>query len=540
MVGFVSIVGAGPWDPELLTLAGRERLSRADVVIADYLVNPALLMHCPPHAEVIQRVRGPRQGPSIEPRLNQDRVNELLVEHARAGRFVVRLKGGDPMVFGRGAEEAEVLREAGIDFELVPGVSAALAAPEAAGIPVTHRGHTPAVCLVSGFEAYEKSGLSVAWEHLANSAGTLVLMMSVKNCRQNADRLVAAGRAPDTPVAVVRWGTRGIQRTVVGTLATIADDIAREGIRAPAVMVVGDVVRRREKVAWFERRPLYGRRVVVTRARRQAGELLHALAAQGADAVAFPCLDVAPPTDTTPLDQAVATLSPDATARPYGLIISSPNGAAALQAALDRTGLDARALAGVAVAAIGTGTARSLEQQGLRPDLVPDRARSEGLIDLLREREVLDRRWLHLRADEGRGLLAHAIEAAGGTLETVVAYRVVRPSVPGLLLRSLLDPGRGGEGVDAITFASGRTARHFMETLTEAHGEATARNVLERARVIALGPVTRDAIEALGVRVDQVARNPGTSAMVQAVVEALDQAPDQASDQAPDQAPDHE
>ena len=188
MAGFVSIVGAGPWDPELLTLAGRERLSRADVVIADYLVNPALLMHCRADAEVIQRVRGPRQGPAIEARLNQERVNELLVEHASAGRFVVRLKGGDPMVFGRGAEEAEVLREAGIEFELVPGVSAALAAPEAAGIPVTHRGHTPAVCLVSGFEAYQKTGLAVAWEHLANSAGTLVLMMSVKNCRQNAGR----------------------------------------------------------------------------------------------------------------------------------------------------------------------------------------------------------------------------------------------------------------------------------------------------------------------------------------------------------------
>ncbi len=506
MAGFVSIVGAGPWDPELLTLAGRERLSRADVVIADYLVNPALLMHCPAHAQIIQRVRGPRQGPAIEARLNQDRVNELLVEHARSGRFVVRLKGGDPMVFGRGAEEAEVLRDAGIDFELVPGVSAALAAPEAAGIPVTHRGHTPAVCLVSGFEAYQKTGLAVAWEHLANSAGTLVLMMSVKNCRQNAEKLVEAGRAPDTPVAVVRWGTRGIQRTVVGTLATIADDVEREGIRAPAVMVVGDVVRQRDKVAWFERRPLYGRRVVVTRAHRQAAEQLHALAAQGADAVAFPCLELAPPEDLSPLDAGVARLAPGATDRPAGLIVSSPNGAEALQGALERLGLDARDLAGLLVAAIGTGTARALRQQGLRADLLPDRARSEGLIDLLRDRALLGQRWIHLRADEGRGLLAAAVAEAGGHLETVLAYRTVRPAVPELLLRSLLPPEQGGERVDAITFA---------------HGEAMARDVLARAKVVALGPVTRDAIEALGVRVHAIARNPGSDAMVQAVVDAI-------------------
>ncbi len=517
MSGFVALVGAGPWDPELLTLAARDRLTRADVVIVDYLVNPAILMHCRPEAEILQRVRGPHSG-TEELKLNQRRVNELMVEHARAGRYVVRLKGGDPMMFGRGAEEATHLRAHGIEFEFVPGVSSPIAAPEAAGIPITHRDHTPSVSFVSGYEAYEKAGLAVAWDHLANSAGTLVLMMSVKNARENAERLVVAGRSPDTPTAVIRWGTRGIQRTVVGTLADIADRIVAEGIRAPAVMVVGDVVALREQISWYEQRPLFGRRVVVTRAARQSGGLVHLLAARGADAVAFPCLDfiAAPIEQQHALDRALAKLSDYA-----GVIISSPNGVEALFAGLARSNLDARAFAGKQVTAIGTGTANALIDRGLRPDLVPDRARSEGLIATLREHGLLEARWLQLRADEGRDLLGKAIAKAGGRLDLIVGYQAVRPRVPALLLNSLLPVERGGEGFDAICFASGRTARHFLETFGEAHGEAAARDSLARTKVVALGPVTADAIAALGVRVDAVAEQPSEQGLCDAVEEIL-------------------
>lgn len=516
MSGFVSLVGAGPWDPELLTLAARDRLERADVVIVDYLVNPAVLLHCRPGAEILQRARGPHGGTGGQ--LDQRRVNALMVEHAQAGRYVVRLKGGDPMVFGRGAEEASYLRERGVEFEFVPGVSSPIAAPEAAGIPITHRDHTPSVSFVSGYEAYEKAGLAVAWEHLANSAGTLVLMMSVGHARDNAERLIAAGRSPTTPTAVVRWGTRGIQRTVVGTLADIADRIAEAGIRAPAVMIVGEVVELRDRIAWYERRPLFGRRVVVTRAAGQATGLVNVLAAAGADAVAFPCLEFAPAleADQRALDRALANL------REYaGVIVSSPNGVDALVAGLARARLDARAFAGKQVAAIGTGTAEALIQRGLVPDLVPDQARSEGLIDTLRERGLLGVRWLQLRADEGRDLLAKAILEAGGSLELIVGYQTVRPRLPAMLLSSLLPVDRGGEGFDAICFASGRTARHFLEIFGEAHGDDVARDLLSRAKVIAIGPVTAAAIEALGVRVDAVANEQSERGLAEAVSRAL-------------------
>ncbi len=512
MGGFVSIVGAGPWDPGLLTLAGRERLSRAEVVIVDYLVNPALLTHCPAGVEIIQRMAGPHDGQ----KLDQAAINELMVRHARAGSRVVRLKGGDPMLFGRGAEEGSYLREHGVRFEYVPGVSAAIAAPEAAGIPVTHRDHTPAVCVVSGFEAYDKAGLGIEWEHLAKSAGTLVLLMSVKNCARNAAKLIAAGRDPATPAAVVRWGTRGIQRTIVATLATIGERVVQAGIRPPAVMIVGEVVDRRSELQWFERRPLFGRRVVITRPRHQTSALLQLLASEGADAVAFPSLEVAPPEDTAALDRAVERVS-----EYDGLILSSPNGVDALVGALDRNDVDIRALASVRVAAIGAGTATSCWRFGLRPDIVPEHASSEGLRDALASLGQLDRRWLHIRAAEGRELLGEAIQEAGGRLDVVVGYRTVRPRVPEMLARSLLSPADGGEGFDAVCFASGKAARHFLASLREAHGEATARALVEAARVITLGPVTRAAVEALGVRVDAVAAEASDRGLVDAVIGLL-------------------
>jgi uroporphyrinogen III methyltransferase/synthase len=523
MTGFVSIVGAGPWDPGLVTVAALDRLRRADVVIVDYLANPALLLHCRPDVVVLQRTAGPRGQRSVEASgahawmPEQDDVNRLLVEHARAGRRVVRLKGGDPCMFGRGGEEAEALHAEGIAFELVPGVSSPIAAPECAGIPVTHRHHTPAVTFVSGWEAYEKSGLEVAWTHLAQSAGTIVLMMSVRNARENAARLVEAGRPAETPAAVVRWGTRGIQQTIVGTLADIADRIDAEGLRPPAVMVVGDVVKRRAAVAFMESRPLFGRRIAVTRALQDSARLCSSLAELGADVVPVPALAIAPPEDPEALASALQGL-------PHahdGVILSSAHGVDALVDTLQEHDRDVRALAGLTVMAVGRATARACRRRGLVPDIVASSPRTEGMIDALADRGVLGLRWLHVRADEGRAELGDAIEDAGGQYTLAIGYRTIAPVLPTMLVRSLLPPEEGGEGLHGVAFGSGKAARHLLAMLVEASSEEAARRVLGGAKIVAIGPVTAAEIERLGFAVAAVAASPSDEAVTAALLDVL-------------------
>ena len=515
--GFVSIVGAGPGDPELVTLAARDRLVAADVVIADYLANPALLLWCRPDCQILQRRRGPRSDAPLPEGflpLRQSAVNEAMIEHAGRGRHVVRLKGGDPCLFGRGGEEAVALAQAGIAYELVPGVTSPIAAPQAAGIPVTHRDFTPAVTFVSGFEAYDKAGLSVAWTHLARSAGTIVLMMSIGNARENARRLIDAGRDPSTPAAVVRWGTRGIQRTIVGTLDDIGDRLEQAGFRPPAVLVVGDVVSLRDTIA-SARGPLAGCRVAVTRSFSQGQPLSQALARLGADVVPVPCLAFEPPDDPQALHAALRRIETDFD----GVILSSPNGVRATFDAMLDAELDLRVLAGKLVAAIGPATARACRERGIVADIVAQRARGEGLVEALGDR--LSRRWLYARADEGRAVVPDAIAQAGGTCEIALAYRAVRPRVPALLLLSMLPASEGGEDVDAVCFASGKTARHFVQTATEHLGEAATQALLRRAAIVSLGPVTTAAIEAMGLSVAATARAPTTQGMVDAITRAL-------------------
>ena len=512
MVGFVSIVGAGPGNPELLTLAGQRRLARGDVIIADYLVNPLLLLHCRPDAVIHQRVAGPRHGA----RLDQATVNAMLVEHGLAGRHVVRLKGGDPCMFGRGGEEAQVLAEHGIPFEFIPGVTSPIAAAEAAGIPVTHRDHTPAVTFVSGFEAYEKAGLQVAWQHLAQSAGTLVFLMGIKNVAMNLQRLVDAGRAADTPAAAVRWGTRGIQRTVVGTVSDLAHRIERAGLRPPAIIVVGDVVRLRQEIEWFDQRPLFGRRIVVTQPWADAGALVDRLIRDGADVVAIPCLHIAELEARECYALAAAIERKD---EYDGLILSSARGVKALFRAIDRAGYDIRRLAGHALAVIGPATAAACRAHGLVPDVIPDDPRSEGLVAALGDRDWLGRRWLHVRGPRGRDLLERAIVAAGGEYRLAQAYEVSGPPLSETNLRTLLPADEGGEGVDWIIFSSGFAAEHFCHGATEVLGAAAFERLQQEAAAIVIGPATKQAVTATGFRVAAVATEPSEQGLLAAAVQ---------------------
>jgi uroporphyrinogen III methyltransferase / synthase len=455
----VHLVGAGPGDPGLLTVRARELISRADVVLHDRLIPPEALEGVREDAVVID-VGKQGGGPQVP----QERTNALLVEHGRAAGCVVRLKGGDPFVFGRGGEEALVLREAGIPFEVVPGVTAGIAAPAYAGIPVTHRELASGVAFVTGHEDPAKPETALDWPALAAFPGTLVFYMGVRALPRIAEQLVAGGRPADQPVAVVERGTLPGQRTLLATLADVAGRTVAEGIRAPAVTLVGDVAALRASLAWQEARPLHGRTVAVTRARAQASALAARFRDLGAAVVEAPAIRI------RPLDAQL----PDP--RGYDLLcVTSPNGAEHLFAHLR----DARALAGVTVAAIGPGTARALRARGVEPDVVPERAVAEGLVEALADVPV--RRALVARAAEGRDVLPDALRARGAEVDVVALYETVPEP---------LDPAarEAAAAADYLLFTSASSVRFYV----------AAGGALTGPRLASIGPATSAALREAG------------------------------------------
>jgi uroporphyrinogen III methyltransferase/synthase len=460
--GIVYLVGAGPGDPGLLTLRAMELIASADVVLYDRLIPPEALAHARPDAKLIY-VGKEGEGP----RVSQDDTHRLLLEHARAGRRVVRLKGGDPFVFGRGGEEALVLAEAGVRFEVVPGVTAGVAAPAYAGIPVTHRDAASAVAFVTGHEARSEA---IDWPALARFPGTLVFYMGVRALPRIAERLVAEGRSPDHPVAVVERGTLPGQRTVLATLADVAERAAAAEIRPPAITVVGDVARLAAQLAWLEERPLQGRTVAVTRARAQASELAARLRSLGATVVEAPAIRI----------ESLDTPLPPV--RDYDLVcVTSPNGAELL---LDRLH-DARDLAGVRVAAIGPGTARALRERGVEPDLVPARAVAEGLVEALAGKRF--ERVLIARAAAGRDVLPDALRARGAHVDVVALYETVP--------EPLDDATRtAAAAADYLLFTSASAVRFFVA--------AAGAETLRGPRVVSIGPATSDALREHGADPD--------------------------------------
>jgi len=464
----VALVGAGPGDPGLLTRRGAELLAAADVVVYDRLANPALLELAPPDALRISVGKAPGQ---VE--MAQDEINAVLVQHGIAGRAVVRLKGGDPFVFGRGGEEAEVLAAAGVDFEIVPGITSALAAPAYAGIPVTHRGLSTHVTVVTGHEDPTKGSSDVDWEALARAGGTLVVLMGAGNLTAIVERLIVGGLAPDTPVAAVRHGTRPDQTAVRATLGTIAD----AGVRSPSAIVIGAVAGL--DLRWFEDRPLLGKRVVVTRAREQASELRSRLEALGAEVLELPVIAIEPLAFKLP-----------ALHRYAWLVFTSANGVAVFfDRGLAGASLDARALAPVRVAAIGPGTAAALATRGVRADLVPERFVAESLLEGFPAPGTPGERILLARAEQARDVLPDGLAGHGYEVEVLNLYRtVVAEPDPDALARV-----RAGD-VDAITFTSSSTVTNFLDVV----GPLPDPQPL----VVSIGPVTTATATERGLRVD--------------------------------------
>jgi uroporphyrinogen III methyltransferase / synthase len=484
--GVVYLVGAGPGDPGLMTARSLDLIAAADTIFYDRLIPPGALDGARADAELVYVGKAPDR-----PSIPQDEIGERLIDAARSDRSVVRLKGGDPFVFGRGAEEGEALREAGIEFEVVPGLTAGVAATAYAGIPVTHRDDASAVAFVTGHESPEKDDPALDWQALARFPGTLVFYMGVKQLRANAAALIESGRSSEEPAAAVERGTMEGQRTATATLGTLADAVEREGIGAPALIVVGPVVARREALAWRERRPLHAKRVVVTRARAQASGLASALRDLGAGVVELPAIRIEPRIESEEVRAAIGRIGE------YALVcLTSPNGAHLLFEAMRDAGLDARALGGnprssmdhgqTTVAAIGPGTARALEEHGIRADIVPGRFVAEALVEAVEGIEVEGRRVLVARAAEARSVLPDALRERGAEVDVASLYETVREA-PG---PEAIEAARSA---DYVTFTSSSTVRN----LTEALGDRFPVG----ARVVSIGPITSEAVREVGLEV---------------------------------------
>jgi uroporphyrinogen III methyltransferase/synthase len=475
--GTVYLVGAGPGDPGLVTRRALDLVREADAIVYDRLIPAGLVGESRPDAELHYAGKEPGK-PSME----QVAINALLVELGRGGKSVVRLKGGDPFVFGRGGEEAQALAEAGVPFEVVPAVTSGIAAPAYAGIPVTHRDEASAVALITGHEDPAKPESAIDWDALAHFPGTLVFYMGVKQLPEIAKRLMEAGRDADMPAAVIERGTLPGQRAVVATLGTIAQRVADEDVKPPAITLVGSVARLADEIAWLEQRPLHGRTIAVTRARAQASGLAQRLTRLGADVVETPAIRIEPRPVTGDVAQAAREIGSFAV-----VCVTSPNGASLLLDAVEAVGGDARSFAGVEVAAIGPGTAAELARRGIRPDIVADVSTAEGLLDALAPVYLIGERVLVARASEARDALPDGLRRRGADVVVVPLYDTVAEQLDEAQLAAV-------ERADFVTFTSSSTVRFFMQAIGD-------RGLPNGARVVSIGPVTSATARELGLDV---------------------------------------
>lgn len=498
----VALLGAGPGNPGLLTVRAAELLTRADLVLYDRLVPVRLLDHVPARCQriCVDSLHGthPERWPEIY---------QIMIDAARQGQRVVRLKGGDPFVFGRGGEEAEALRHAGIPYEIVPGVTAALGAGAFAGIPLTHRGHVSAVAFVTGHEKPDKTDSFLDWPALARFPGTLVVYMGMARLPHIIEQLIAHGKAAQTPAAAIHWATTGRQRTVTASLQDLPAAVQQAGLKAPSLVIIGSVVSLREELAWFESRPLLGKRILVTRPRHQASDLMAQLEELGAVVSLAPAVEIREPADWSPVDRALANL-----AAYQWLVFTSVNGVDALIRRLLQVGRDLRALAPLCLAAIGPATADALRRYHLAPDLIPTVFDSESLASALRER-VAGQRVLLARADRGREVLREQL-AQVAEVEQIAVYSQVDALEPEY---EVLDPLRQGE-IDYVTLTSSNIARSLIHALDEPTLQRIRSGTVQ---LVSISPVTSATIRALGLPVTAEAREYTADGIVQALIASI-------------------
>jgi len=541
----VYLVGAGPGDPGLLTIKGLECVRKADVIVYDRLAHPSILAEAKPGAELIYVGKA-----SSAHTMTQDDINALLVEKAREGKIVTRLKGGDPFVFGRGGEEAETLHEAGIPFEIVPGITSAIAVPAYAGIPVTHRGLCCTLGIITGHEDPAKAESSIKWDKIATGIDTIVFLMGVENLPNIVRNLVDNGRDPSTPIALIRWGTRTEQETITGVLSDIVEKVKTADFKAPAITIVGEVVNLREKLRWFDNRPLFGKRVLVTRGRDQAGALSDLLREHGAEPIEFPVIRIRPITSadrsgtTCPgptvnedgpgyvipdpsaydpedglgyviLDPSVydpedgpGYVIPDPSAYDW-LLLTSANGVRATLGYLLSTGRDIRALVGPRIGAIGPKTAEELRKLGVRVDFTPTEFVAEAVVDQFPE-DPSGKRILILRAAEAREVLPEKLTERGAIVDVVPIYRTELEQSDAARVREMLLNGE----IDIITFTSSSTVTNFIELI----GEDAAKQLPPSVQIACIGPITAKTAEECGLKPTVIAGEYTIEGLVKAIL----------------------
>jgi uroporphyrinogen III methyltransferase / synthase len=489
--GMVYLIGAGPGDPGLLTIRAKECIETADVVVYDYLASPFLLEYARKGAEIIYV--GKKGGDHT---LTQDKINLLLADKAKQGLSVARLKGGDPFVFGRGGEEAQLLLKHGVQYEVIPGVTSAISAPAYAGIPVTHRDHTSFVSFITGHENPDKPNSNMQWDVFAKSNATLVFLMGVKNLANIVKNLVANGKPADTPVALIRWGTTSRQQTVTGTLDTIVDVVKAANLKSPAIIVVGHVVSLREELAWFDKKPLFGKRIVITRARAQASGLVSDLTKLGAHCLEIPTIQIIPAKETDPLKKAIDHLTD------YDwLVLTSVNGVKFFFETLFDMGKDVRALGHLKFACIGPVTKERLADYGIISDILPETYRAESVVDAFSHVDMQGKKVLLPRAKVARTILPEELSKMGAVVDEVIAYETILSDGGKETLISLLN----NKEIDAVTFTSSSTVSNFMSLLKS----EDAINLLKGVTIASIGPITSDTARTHGIEPDLEA-NPYT------------------------------